>query len=344
MKIKTHKYFCLRTYALVFSLAVPLFVSSCVSSQNKFGSPGHITTKSNRYVLCRLVRDETPESLARVYLGSAAKTWMIEDANAGAAFRRGEVIIIPLKIENRAGLFADGYQTVPILCYHRFAASCNSQLCIPEKTFIEQMKYLKDNNYRVISVGMLMDFLQYRQAVPKKSVVLTIDDGYRSVYNVAFPILQQFGFKATLFIYTDFVAGGNALTWEQIQEMKAAGFEIGSHTSSHTDLSTIRSNESRQDYLKRIRSEIFDSKAILDQKLRQDTILFAYPFGRTNPTVIDMVQKAGYKMGFSVTRGGNPFPSPLFNLKRDQILTRNPFQFTKRLKTFHKVSLEENIK
>jgi len=77
-------------------------------------------------------------------------------------------------------------------------------LCAPTSVFDQQMRYLKDNHYRVISLNELLDFLNYRHAIPKRSVLITIDDGYRSAYDIAYPILKKYGFKATLFIYTDF--------------------------------------------------------------------------------------------------------------------------------------------
>ena len=124
---------------------------------------------------------------------------------------------------------------------------------------------------------MLLDYLEYNKALPQRSVVITIDDGYKSVYDIAFPVLKQYGFTASLFIYTDFVAGGSAMTWNQIREMKEAGFEIGSHSLSHADLGKKKPNESNKDYIRKITQEIVHSKEIIDKKLNQDTILFAFP-------------------------------------------------------------------
>ena len=85
--------------------------------------------------------------------------------------------------------------------------------------FSEQMRYLKENHYHVISMADLADFLAYRRALPAKAVVINLDDGYRSSYEIAYPILKAYGFTATLFIYTDFIgASANSLTWDQLQE------------------------------------------------------------------------------------------------------------------------------
>lgn len=309
---------------------------SIVSQDN--GTP--ITIKSDTHVICTLTKDTSAALLAQKFLGNKNKAWMVEDANDAARYQAGETIVIPLIIKNTAGLYKNGYQTVPILCYHRFSNSCTSKLCMPKAVFASQMKYLKDNHYRVISMEMLLEYLEYKKPLPKRSVVITIDDGYKSFYNIAFPILKQYGFTATLFIYTDFVGGGTALTWQQIQEIKDAGFEVGSHTVSHADLAVKKKSESEKNYIRRITHEIVHSKKILDKKLSQDTTIFAFPFGSSNQQVVNICKISGYKTGVTVKRGGNPFFMHPFLLHRDQILSRDHTLFISRLKTLQPVNLE----
>jgi len=95
---------------------------------------------------------------------------VIEDANENVAFKKGEVIVIPLKEKNKGGLTVDGFQVVPILSYHRFADNCDSPLCLPARVFDQQMKYLKENGYRIITFAELYEFLKYRNSLPKKKL------------------------------------------------------------------------------------------------------------------------------------------------------------------------------
>jgi len=296
--------------------------------------------QSEEYVVCRLHGEETPSALAEKFLGDTKRSWVIEDANKGVAFEKDQMIVIPLKEENKGGLEVDGYQVVPILCYHSFAENCNSSTCIPGDLFDQEMKYLKDNGYRVITLGELLNFLQYRHALPKRSVVITLDDGYKSAYNIAYPILKKYGFTATLFIYTDFIGvGKEAITWDQLREMKADGFEVGSHTLSHCDLTDKKEEENDREYMARIKNELIMSKQIIDKKLEQDTIYLSFPYGNYNQMILRICDQVGYKMAVSVKRGGNPFfADPLF-LKRDQILERDMETFITVLKTFHEFSL-----
>lgn len=292
--------------------------------------------RSDERVLHRLKPGETPEILAEKYLGDAGLAWMVEDANPKEAFLPDRFVVIPLVLPNRAGITDKGYQTVPILCYHRFALSCDSPLCMPADIFEEQIRYLKENGYRVIGPEALVDFLDYRKPIPKKSVMISVDDGYRSVYDVAYPILKKYGFTATLFIYIDYVGvSSKAITWDQLRELKREGFYIGSHSVAHSDLSKQKKDEDGKAYLARLKKEIFRSKEIIDEKLGQDTIIFSYPFGRRNLTVASLTRQAGYRIAVTVDRGSNPFFADPFLIKRDQILKRDIDRFASRLKTFN---------
>jgi peptidoglycan/xylan/chitin deacetylase (PgdA/CDA1 family) len=250
------------------------------------------------------------------------------------------MILIPLKEQNKGGLTPKGYQVVPVLCYHHFDENCHSSLCTPISLFEEHMRYLKEEGYRVIPMRDLPGFLNYEKALPEKAVVLTIDDGYRSAYDVAYPILRKYGFTATLFIYTDFVGvSSSALTWDHLRAMKEGGFEVGSHTLSHCDLTKRREGEDMDAYLARVVSELRVSKEIIDEQLHQDTIYLAFPYGEYNQRILSLCEEMGYKLGFSVKRGGNPFFSDPLTLRRNQILRKDMQSFVARLRTFRKFSL-----
>jgi peptidoglycan/xylan/chitin deacetylase (PgdA/CDA1 family) len=297
--------------------------------------------QSENYIIHRLQKSVGPKLLAKEFLGDENKAWIIEDANEGVSFKENEIIVIPLKQRNKGGITYNGYQVVPILCYHKFAENCKSALCTPRHVFERQINYLRKNGYRVVSMKKLLDFLNYRQALPKRSVVITFDDGYRSVYNIAYPILKKYGYGATLFIYTDYVGvSTHAITWGQLKRMKADGFEIGSHTVSHVDLTKQEKDENFKTYLKRIEHELHLSKEIIDTKLGQDTIFLAFPYGRYNKQVLNSSKRFGYKAAVSVKRGSNPFFIDPLTLKRCQILSTDMKYFISMLKTFNKLQIK----
>jgi peptidoglycan/xylan/chitin deacetylase (PgdA/CDA1 family) len=320
---------------------MPLGFFACAPTNAVVQPAGKNLFRSEDYVVYQLAAAETPAELAEKFLGDKNKSWVIEEANPGLMFNSGKSVVIPLKSRNKGGLSADGFQTIPILTYHRFAEDCSSPLCMPTRTFELQMRYLKETGYRVITPGELLAFLEYRQGLPQKSVLVTMDDGYRSVYNIAYPILRKYEFTATLFIYTNFVGVSSmAITWDQLKEMKAAGFAIGSHTMNHSDLTQPKEGESELEFMTRIKAELHGSKKIVDQKLGQDTHFLAYPFGYYDQRSIKIAREAGYKMPMSVRRGGNPFFINPLSLRRDQILERDMNTFVSRLKTFSSMSLK----
>jgi peptidoglycan/xylan/chitin deacetylase (PgdA/CDA1 family) len=329
---------------------VALVTSSCAGLGSMFQSLGFGTPEgeaakplvfqSEEYIVYRLDGTESPARLAERFLRDRSRSWVIEDANKGVPFEKGQMILIPLKEGNKGGLKPEGYQVVPVLCYHHFDEGCHSSLCTPTSLFEEHMRYLKEEGYRVIPMRDLVGFVNYEKALPEKAVVLTIDDGYRSAYDIAYPILRKYGFSATLFIYTDFVGvSSSALTWDHLRTMKAGGFEVGSHTLSHCDLTKRREGEDRDAYLARVVRELRVSKQIIDEQLQQDTIYLAFPYGEYNPRILNLCDEVGYKLGFSVRRGGNPFFSDPLTLRRNQILRKDMPGFVTGLRTFRKFSL-----
>ncbi|MBL0715456.1 MAG: polysaccharide deacetylase family protein [Desulfosarcina sp.] len=317
------------------------WLTACASGQPALSSTGATVYRSKDYIVYESATGRSPEELAAEFLGDPNKSWMIKEANGRGNLRADRAIVIPLKIKNKGGLNRRGFQTVPVLTYHRFSEDCDSPLCMPARVFDEQMRYLKENGYHSVTPEELLAFLQYRQALPEKSVWITIDDGYRSIYMVAYPILKKYGFTATLFIYTEFVGVSRlAVTWKQFREMKANGFAIGSHTITHSDLTKPRADDSTADFIEHVRRELGQSKKMIDKKLGQDTFVLAYPFGSYDRRVINLAHEAGYTLAASVRRGGNPFFANPFALKRDQILKRDMATFVSRLKTFYPLALE----
>jgi peptidoglycan/xylan/chitin deacetylase (PgdA/CDA1 family) len=294
--------------------------------------------RSKEYVIYKMRAGDSAASIAARFLGDPTAGWRIVEANG--RLQPGRYVVVPLVQRNPGGVYANGVQQVPILCYHRFEDNCSSPMCMPGATFERQMRYLKDNGYHVIGPEQLLAFLEFRQALPKKSVMITIDDGYRSVYDVAYPILMKYGFPATFFIYTNYVGvSSKAITWDQLKEMKANGITIGSHSMAHSDLSKRGDDESPEAYEQRVRLEVETSKRIIDNKLKQDTFIFAYPFGRVNRAAIVLTRKNGYQLAVTVDRGGNAFFDNPYLLNRDMVLKRDMKTFVKSLKTFQPLSL-----
>jgi peptidoglycan/xylan/chitin deacetylase (PgdA/CDA1 family) len=324
----------------IMVLGAAFLFASCTVRQEVPGLGGRVVARSDEYALYAPGEGETLSDVAGIFYGDGTRAWLLEDANPDGWKGPGAPLVVPLTEGRLGGLFETGYQGVPILCYHQFGTGSASPMVMPPDLFEEQMRYLKRNGYRMISPETLEGFLSFRSRIPRKSVILTIDDGYRSFLEVAYPVLKRFGFTATLFVYTDYIGmSPKALSWDDLRFLKAEGFTIGSHSVSHSDLTRAREGESPEQTLRRIRTEVYLSKAILDRELGQDTRCFSYPFGRSDQRVEAMVRQAGYTMAFSVDRGNNPFFSNPLDLNRDMIVKRDMASFVSRLGTFNPVSL-----
>lgn len=192
-----------------------------------------------------------------------------------------------------------------VLCYHRFEEKpTRDGLGLKPADFQAQMQALKDSGIAVIPMA---DFLAWRRGeknIPAKSAVITLDDGWLSGYEKAWPILKEFAYPFTMYIYTDYVkggpkSGGQSMTWEQIEEMRDAGVDIASHTVSHSALNA-RKGKTDEQYRQWLETELKGSKDILEQKLGIKVTTLAYPYGLHNEIVRDVAMKAGYEAAFTV--------------------------------------------
>ena len=192
----------------------------------------------------------------------------------------------------------DSKSQVVVLCYHRLEGKAGGALSIEPALFEEQMQKIKDSDAKVIS---MQDFLAWRRGeknIPPKSILITIDDGYVSSYEVGWPILKKHGFPFTMFVYLDYIGkGGKSISWEQLGEMRDAGVEIGSHTVSHQSLKT--KGKGATDYDAYLKHELETSKKTIEDKLGIKVATIAYPFGLHNEKVHAAVRDAGYEAGFT---------------------------------------------
>ena len=184
-----------------------------------------------------------------------------------------------------------------VLCYHRIDEKPKQYTVLQPAEFKAQMEYLKKHNFNVVPLDTIVDAVQYGTKLPPHTVALTFDDGYKDNYTVAYPILKQYKYPATLFIYPYYVSnGGAAIKWEMLKEMAADPLiKIQSHTFTHPNL-----NKTARQGSAAIKHEIVDSKNTLEQKLGIKVDTLAYPYGVFNPKILAATKAAGYRSAFSI--------------------------------------------
>jgi peptidoglycan/xylan/chitin deacetylase (PgdA/CDA1 family) len=281
------------------------------------------------------------EGLAARFLGDAGKAWMIEDYNGTKRLTPGQEVVIPKQAWNPAGVDPQGYQLVPVLVYHNIGPETKGRLVISARTFEEQMRYLKARGYRVVSLAEFVEFMRGRRQLPRRSVVLSFDDGYRAFKDHAYPVLKELGFTATLFVYTDYVgAGRNALSWQELRDLVAEGFDVEAHSKTHGDLRRTPGETDAQ-YARRMQAELGQPQDLFAKHLGRRSAVLAYPYGSWDESVLARAGEYGYVAGFSVRRQGNAsFIRPLAG-SRSQIYSEMTLEdFVKNLNVYQQESLK----
>lgn len=200
---------------------------------------------------------------------------------------------------------------VRVLMYHKISRrnAHKEKLRVFPEDFRRQMKYLKEKGYKSISLKELREYFDGKKKFFFKPVVLSFDDGYKDNYLNAVPVLREYGFSAVFFISTAYVGKDNLwdvneaadaepmMGWDEIKKLCEQGFEIGSHTVSHTDLTKL----SREEIFK----ELENSRAMLESELGVEITAVSYPFGHYNEEVMKVTSEAGYSLGIATRHGIN---------------------------------------
>jgi len=207
---------------------------------------------------------------------------------------------------------------VPILMYHHIwpitAKLTKSQrlMSVTPESFEQQMNEISSLGYNPITPDQLLAAVASGTALPDKPVMITFDDGYRDQYQYAFPILKKFGFQATFFIITDYFRKNGYLDTAMLKELDASGLAtLASHTMHHVWLTAYKPPSQW--------AEIRRSKEQLEQILGHEVDYFAYPYGKYDDRVIQMVRDAGYRMAFAASAGNTYSTSTLFKMQRVRV-------------------------
>lgn len=222
---------------------------------------------------------------------------------------------------------------IPILTYHSIDNSGSVISTSPEK-FRSQMQYLSDSSCNVISLNEIATSIREKQPFPPRSLAITFDDGFKNNYDIAYPILKEYEFKATIFPVTDYCGRNNQwhgqpaeipvleiMNWDEVIEMANNGIDFGAHTVNHPNLTKLTYDKAEE--------EITRSKSILEKRIGKTPHFFAYPYGYFNKNIVNIVNR--YFDGACSTElaiannKSNPFileRVDVFYLKHDMIFKR----------------------
>jgi peptidoglycan/xylan/chitin deacetylase (PgdA/CDA1 family) len=199
---------------------------------------------------------------------------------------------------------------VPVLMYHEIApaSETSSRLAVTPEAFAEQIAYLHNAGFETVTAARLAEIMAGHAEwlpgrLPNRLVVLTFDDGFEDFHRRALPVLDEYGYTATVFVTSGWVqdagphaAGhrpGRMLSWSQIAEIAQAGIEVGAHSWQHPQLDQLREGA--------LREELYASKAHLEDRLGGPVPGLAYPFGYSSARVRRVAREAGYGYACAVS-------------------------------------------
>ena len=197
---------------------------------------------------------------------------------------------------------------VPVVMYHYVRTvdagvdPLGYNLSVTPEQFSTQLNWLHSAGYETVRMTTLAACLRGEGACPARAVALTFDDGYLDAYTTVMPILQQYGFTATFYIVNSFVGQPEYMNWDEIRALQRAGMEIGAHSLTHLDLTTLD--------LDMLRTEVAQSRVLIAAELGVPVVSFCYPAGRFNDTVVAVTGEAGYTSATTTIPDG-PQDNPL---------------------------------
>ncbi len=219
---------------------------------------------------------------------------------------------------------------VAVLGYHNFSMTKPvSEMLMRTSEFRKQMEYIHKSGIRVISMKEFLDWKLGNLTLPAKCVLITIDDGWRGVYTDAFPILKEFGFPFTLFLYTKYLSGhGDSMSPAMIREMQQYGATVGSHSTSHLFPSQWKGVESKGE---EAFSDLMDVE--MGGSLKRLSELFGpintycYPGGYITGVMLERLPSYGYVAAFTVVAGKETVQNSAFHVHRYMVFGTNSSNF-----------------
>lgn len=223
-------------------------------------------------------------------------------------------------------------RTVPVFCYHAMSAGARGTYDVPTEDFKEQLAAIAEAGYQTVTPSQIADYLAGTGKLPEKAVCITFDDGPRSILTVSKPLMDAHGFVGAVFLITDSVGGAGKLTWDDVRELEAAGWEIGSHTASHIHATRVTGEA----YAK----EAATSKAAIEEHIKGKCVAIAYPYGLYDEETLALTRDAGYRIGFTIDRGPMDQTDDPYLLPRQMVVNGNSMRTFRRWLSQEKLHVE----
>lgn len=219
------------------------------------------------------------------------------------------------------------------LCYHAMAQESGSTYELAIGDFEEQLQALADEGYESVLPSQIADYLEGSGDLPEKAVCITFDDGPESILTVSKPAMDRHGFVGAAFLIAESVGAGGKLSWDQVRELEAAGWEIGSHTCTHEMLTRVGAE--------RCAAELADAREAIAEEIEGDCDGLAYPNGLYDAAVVELAREAGYRIAFTIDRGPADQTTDPMLVPRQMLVDGNSLKTFRSWLSQEKLHLEE---
>ncbi len=204
-----------------------------------------------------------------------------------------------------------------IVQYHHVATDTPPSTTTTPESFRSHLEYLRANEFNVMALDEMLEMLRNHQSVPDRSVAISFDDGYLSIYETAFPLLLQYGFPFTVFISTQPVDDNQAgfMNWDQIREMSDWGALIANHMVDHPYMLDRQDDESPEQRIEQLRTDLLQAEQRIASFTGRSVRYLAYPYGEFDPAIKAMLHEEGFT-GIAQNSGAVGFYSDFLALPR----------------------------
>jgi peptidoglycan/xylan/chitin deacetylase (PgdA/CDA1 family) len=214
----------------------------------------------------------------------------------------------------------------PILCFHQFGEHVDGTLMVSRATLEAQLRLMVDRGISVVPTRRLVDrWYGKGPPYPERSCAVTIDDGYKSIHSIFFPLAVKYRVPATIFIYPSAISVlPFALTWEQLAEMTASGLiDVQSHSYTHPNLHLEEHRLSGASFDQFLRRELDLSRRVIESRLGRPCDQLAWPYGVSDADLRQDARQAGYVAGFGIARRPASQDDDVMALPRSIVTERN---------------------
>lgn len=211
----------------------------------------------------------------------------------------------------------------PVLLYHNIDGA--GVFSVTLETLRAHFGLFRDRGVEVISLDDYFGRLENPAPFSRPVMMLTFDDSYRAMFTKLLPAVREFGYPATLFVYTGGITESDpgSLTWGNLRELDRGGVRIECHSMSHPDLVRI-DNKNTEDSRRALFEEMYLSRRVLELYLGRPVKYFAFPFGSYSLSVIELCRFAGYERVFTTDQGPNIVTRNNYCLRRQHVLRTYP--------------------